>query len=595
MIMAVVNKSDSVTGASRRFAHFSPDEIEKKKSASVPINTKRANEKAARALRAYLLECDGGCGRFNFEDFTTAELDSALEGFWFSARNANGGKYRASSLDNLRHGLGRYLKAPPFNRSFDIIRDREFQASNEAFKGALRELKQEGKADVKHYPEIVDADLKLLYSQFICDNPISLQEKVQFDIRFYFFRRGSENMHRMTKSTFVLLTNPESGERYIRLAEDELTKNHQGDCRERHTPVMPEKVGDKNCPVSSYLKYVSHLNPKCDALWARPLPSKLTTPTTGMIDGDREEANEVWYCKVPIGKSMLAKFMKELSVKYKLSQVYTNHSIRVTGATILTRKSYAASQIKAVTGHRSVSSLAIYQKVSEGEKIQMGQTLGQSVGRNEERIPPSLKSPYQQKEYRPTPVSSFNASYNTASLGFPPENMMVPQICKAPSTWSRPPNLPVASRPTPDAANSLDLHDTPKPTSPLLTISSQDLRDICQSQDLFSDENVIPTTPLQQTVRTNQSSVPPSPVGTRLQPIDFDLSPLLRDLANDPYFEETTECSQVTVTQNTGYAGQVVELERRHVNVRHASPRRQTLPTFSGCTIHNLVINVHKK
>ena len=56
-------------------------------------------------------------------------------------------------------------------------------------------------------------------------------------------------------------------------------------------------------------------------------------------------------------------------------QPYTNHSIRVTGATILTWDSYAASQIKEVTGHKSVSSLAIYQRVSDKEKFQMGQSL----------------------------------------------------------------------------------------------------------------------------------------------------------------------------------------------------------------------------
>ena len=65
---------------------------------------------------------------------------------------------------------------------------------------------------------------------------------------------------------------PETGERYICLSQDEMTKNHQGDCRKSHTAVMPEKRGDESCPVASYLKYVSHLHPDCDALWTRPLP-----------------------------------------------------------------------------------------------------------------------------------------------------------------------------------------------------------------------------------------------------------------------------------------------------------------------------------
>jgi len=67
--------------------------------------------------------------------------------------------------------------------------------------------------------------------------------------------------------------------------------------------------------------------------------------------------------------------MKDLSMKYALSRIYTNHSIRVTGATILSRKKYSCSQIKEVTGHKSVSSLAVYQRVSDEEKLQMGKSL----------------------------------------------------------------------------------------------------------------------------------------------------------------------------------------------------------------------------
>lgn len=91
-------------GNNKRFEVFSREEIQKKKDESIPSNTKQSNKKAARAFRAYLLECDGSA-RYDFENFTTSELDAALEGFWFSARTLTGEKYRASSLDNLRHGL----------------------------------------------------------------------------------------------------------------------------------------------------------------------------------------------------------------------------------------------------------------------------------------------------------------------------------------------------------------------------------------------------------------------------------------------------------------------------------------------------------
>jgi integrase len=51
--------------------------------------------------------------------------------------------------------------------------------------------------------------------------------------------------------------------------------------------------------------------------------------------------------------------------------IYTNHSIRATGATILGRNCSMA-QIMAVNGHKSASSVAVYQRVSSKEKQAMG-------------------------------------------------------------------------------------------------------------------------------------------------------------------------------------------------------------------------------
>jgi hypothetical protein len=48
-------------------------------------------------------------------------------------------------------------------------------------------------------------------------------------------------------------------------------------------------------------------------------------------------SDECWFQKRPIAKGTLASFMSTLSKKTGLSQIYTNHSIRATGATILGR------------------------------------------------------------------------------------------------------------------------------------------------------------------------------------------------------------------------------------------------------------------
>lgn len=71
--------------------------------------------------------------------------------------------------------------------------------------------------------------------------------------------------------------------------------------------------------------------------------------------------------------------MTKLSKDCQLSQSYSNHSIRATGATILSKNMYGAAQIMAVTGHKSVQSLTTYQRVDTEEKIKMGQTISQNL------------------------------------------------------------------------------------------------------------------------------------------------------------------------------------------------------------------------
>ena len=64
--------------------------------------------------------------------------------------------------------------------------------------------------------------------------------------------------------------------------------------------------------------------------------------------------------------------MTEVSKNCNLSRMYTNHSIHVTGCMVLTRLRFSASEIMSVSGHRSVQSLATYQKTTSKEKLPDG-------------------------------------------------------------------------------------------------------------------------------------------------------------------------------------------------------------------------------
>ena len=121
--------------------------------------------KAGLAFRAFLMERGDGTGRVDFEDFDNKLLDECLSEFWFSAHTLKGNKYSMASLINLRHSLSRYMKAPPFNHTCDILKDSEYRSSQEAFKGALRELTTEEKVAVNHHPEIAEEDIAAIYKK----------------------------------------------------------------------------------------------------------------------------------------------------------------------------------------------------------------------------------------------------------------------------------------------------------------------------------------------------------------------------------------------------------------------------------------------
>ena len=142
-----------------------------------------------------------------------------------------------------------------------------------------------------------------------------------------------------------------------------MTKNHKENSTELVSGCMPEVRGSSMCPVSNFEKYLYHLNPKCKALWQKPKTWKQVSQS-----GDAR----VWYCNIPIGTNTLCEFMSRMLHSASLSRVYTNHCIRATGCTFLHRTNFSPKQIMSVTGHHSLNSLAIYEKVSTNKKLTMG-------------------------------------------------------------------------------------------------------------------------------------------------------------------------------------------------------------------------------
>ena len=111
------------------------------------------------------------------------------------------------------------------------------------------------------------ADMNHIYTSRLLDpdfSPRTLQNKVQFDLRFYFARRGTENMYQMKKDYFKLVYDAEHDICYLELAVDEETKNHKEITNDLESIFMPEIKDSKYCIVTSFLTYEMSLNRDSD-------------------------------------------------------------------------------------------------------------------------------------------------------------------------------------------------------------------------------------------------------------------------------------------------------------------------------------------
>lgn len=127
--------------------------------------------------------------------------------------------------------------------------------------------------------------------------------------------------------------------------------------------------GDEKCPVTSFTKYLSKLNPGNQCFWQRPKSKEYISPTT-----------DVWYDNVAVGKNTLGKIMSNLSDDCGLSKRYTNHCIRSTCITALDDGGIETRHIMGLSGHKSESAVRSYtKKLSEKKTRQMSSVLSSTV------------------------------------------------------------------------------------------------------------------------------------------------------------------------------------------------------------------------
>ena len=163
---------------------------------------------------------------------TKEELNNNLRLLYAEARNKDGGNYSRSTLLGFRNGIERFLNNSPFKKGIH----------NQMLDAKLKNMKQQGEQSVKHKPCIENEDLRRLKESAVMSTstPQGLLNNVWFHITLYFCRRECEGQRNLKKSSFVFLQD-ENGKRYVTMAHDAASKNHQGGLSDN--TVSFEKLG----------------------------------------------------------------------------------------------------------------------------------------------------------------------------------------------------------------------------------------------------------------------------------------------------------------------------------------------------------------
>ena len=261
----------------------------------------------------------------------------------------------------------------PHSRTVNIITDVEFQSANNVFRGDLKRNKRKGNDKTSSYPPISEGDLEKLHESEVInvDNPDGLLKFVWFNIQVKFCRRGREGQRSIKKADWEFHTD-DVGREYVCLKYLDHQKNHPGDSGDtEEKPVMYGTDGP-HCPLAAMKKYLSKLNPKCEAFFQRPKKT---------IKNDN-----IWYDNMPLGVNTLGNLMKSMSTEAKLSRTYTNHSLRSTVLHVLNKsEKYSDRVICSLSGHKNPSSLRSYCKPSDGQRRSMSDTLQGVLGKNQKK------------------------------------------------------------------------------------------------------------------------------------------------------------------------------------------------------------------
>ena len=343
----------------KRFAAVSDDDIEVLSKTKYRRNTETMTKYTLNLFQQFLEEF---YPQFSVETISKEDFIPILKHFYASIKTGLGSSFSMSSLNQIKYSLRRHILDL---RKIDITNDPLFSEVNITFKNVLKKVIEEGKGIVKHHEDINKEDCQKVIATLSTENPIELQLLTWFFLMIHFCRRGMENLSEMKKDHFIVKII--DGKKCVVQSKSELQKNSD-EHHIREAGAIMGATGSAKCPVSTFETYLSKLTWNSSFLWQLP----------------KSKFNEKnWYHR-KCGKNTLKNFMVKISELCSLSTKYTNHCIRATAITSL-GKVFSDIDIQSVSGHRSLSSLAIYKRVENEKKFEISNVISDLYSKNEDK------------------------------------------------------------------------------------------------------------------------------------------------------------------------------------------------------------------
>lgn len=305
------------------------------------------------------------------ENIPPKELNVLMCRFFKNIKRKDGTAYEPVSLTSFQRSLQRHLndKSSPIN----IFKDHEFRKSREVLCARKKELVVENakgnRPQAARELTAKEEDELFRLGEFGSTNPEALQRTVWWLLSLHFGFRARDESRRLKWGDVTLSKDPATGNEFLMWKAERGSKTRHGDGHQRAFNPVAQGTNNERCPVMFYKEFI------------RRRPDEMKTPDSPFylaINHKRKPDNPIWYCKSPLGKNEIGKFLVKAAQHAGIQGNISNHSVRKTCISRLMEADVPANFVAQLSGHKNLKSLDSYKTASVVHQQRMSHILSRS-------------------------------------------------------------------------------------------------------------------------------------------------------------------------------------------------------------------------